>query len=81
MTNADVEILSGMMLKPVKPEFGIEASLYTAGWNDAIDAIIHLPSAQPDTCYGCICEDAFGYGECYRCKRAFSDMYEVKDEE
>lgn len=39
-----------------------------------------LPAAQPNTCDGCMWEDAFGYGECYRCKRAFSDMYEVKDE-
>ncbi len=48
---------------------------------DAIDAVCNIPSAQPDTCDGCMWEDAFGYGECYRCKRAFSDMYEVKDEE
>lgn len=64
---------------------------------DAINAIYHyfsnmtmgecanvlheVPSAQPDTCDGCMWEDAFGYGECYRCKRAFSDMYMVKDEE
>lgn len=40
-----------------------------------------LPFAQPDTCDGCMWEDAFGYGECYRCKRAFNDMYMVKDEE
>ena len=40
-----------------------------------------LPSAQTDTCDGCMWEDAFGYGECYRCKRAFNDRYEVKNEE
>ena len=40
-----------------------------------------LPSAQSDTCDGCVWEEAFGYGECYRCKRAFSDMYVVKNEE
>ena len=39
------------------------------------NAEIVMPSAQPDTCDGCMWEDAFGYGECYRCKRAFSDMY------
>lgn len=44
----------------------------------AVNALSLLPSAQPDTCDGCMWEDAFGYGECYRCKRAFSDMYMVK---
>lgn len=39
-----------------------------------------LPSAQPDTCDGCVWEYTFGYGKCYRCKRAYNDMYEVKDD-
>ena len=39
-----------------------------------------LPSAQPESCEGCKWEEAFGYGDCYHCKRAFSDWY-VKDEE
>ena len=39
-----------------------------------------LPSAHPDSCDGCEWEYAFGYGECHHCKRAYNDMYEVKDE-
>lgn len=60
MSNTDAEVLSNMMLKSVEPEFGIEASLYTAGWNDAIDAIIHLPATQPEPCEYCN-EDSDGY--------------------
>ena len=48
---------------------------------DAIDVVCNIPSVQSDTCDGCMWEDTFGYGECYRCKRAFNDMYEVKDDE
>lgn len=46
---------------------------------DACRKIDALPSAQSDICDGCEWEEAFGYGECYRCKRAFSDMYIVKN--
>lgn len=51
-------------------------------YGSAVQEVINgLPSAQPESCEGCIWEEAFGYGECYRCKRAFNDMYMVKDEE
>ena len=51
-------------------------------WLDsAVDAVMTLPSAQSESCDGCMWEDTFGYGKCYRCKRAFNDMYEVKDDE
>lgn len=50
-------------------------------YEDAVYDISKLPSAQRDSCDGCMWEEAFGYGECYRCKRAFNDMYEVKNEE
>ena len=40
------------------------------------DVIEQLPSAQPESCEGCKWENAFGYGECGRCRRRLEDMYE-----
>ena len=40
-----------------------------------------LSSAEPKKCDGCKWEDAYGYGECYRCSRAYEDLYEVNESE
>lgn len=44
-------------------------------------AFQEMPSAQSEkeTCKDCKWEYAFGYGECYHCKRSFEDMWEEKD--
>ena len=44
---------------------------------DAMNIIKSLPSAQKTSCNGCKWDDAFGYGECVRCSRAYEDRYEV----
>ena len=44
----------------------------------AIATLINLPSAQPEqkTCEGCMWEDAYGYGSCPNCSRAYrEDLY------
>lgn len=41
-----------------------------------IDRFMTFASAQTESCKGCKWEDAFGYGECDRCKRRRADMYE-----
>ena len=49
-----------------------------AEWDDVaiVNRINNLPSAQPESCEGCKWENAFGYGECGRCRRRLEDMYE-----
>ena len=52
--------------------------VHTADEMPEYQRIEQLPSAQTDnTCDKCKWEDAFGYGECFHCKRNFNDMYEV----
>ena len=44
--------------------------------HDALrDALSRVPSIQAELCDGCQWENAFGYGECYHCKRKMDDMY------
>ncbi len=76
---AAIDVIDAVFpVDPMKSEY---AQGIACGAALAKTYVEQLPSAQPDTCDGCMWEDAFGYGECYRCKRAFSDMYEVKEDE
>lgn len=42
-----------------------------------IDAVEEVKYSEDD-CTGCKWEDAFGYGECHRCRRRLEDMYESR---
>ena len=46
---------------------------------DEVLALRNMPPAQPEqkTCEGCMWEDAYGYGNCPNCSRAYrEDLYQ-----
>lgn len=50
--------------------------------HDALrDALSRVRPIQTESCDGCMWENAFGYGECHRCRRRFEDMYERRTDE
>ena len=38
-------------------------------------------TAQSESCDGCKWSDAFGHGDCYHCKRRFTDLYTARTNE